>query len=149
MGWDEMKGFFNHYVVAGSRMTVRVCPQTDNAANTGVVGIYISDDSTHGYTSYTSFIEAKKGTYRLMNGGAGKQSVVSSNFSTKKFFNITDIKDNFQRLGASTITDPGEIAMFNLWYQAADEASTATNMTCVVTIEYAVIFSEPVDILPS
>lgn len=148
-GWDQLTPFYNHYVVAGSRMSVRVVPQTDNTAFSGCVGIYLSDDSTVGFTSYTTFVEAKKGTYRLINGGSDKQTTVSCNYSAKKFFNIVNVKDNIARLGASTVNDPGEIAMFNLWYQAADETSTATNLTALVTIEFMVLFSEPKDIGPS
>lgn len=148
-GWDQLKEYYNHYVVLGSKITVHAVPQTDNAVNAGVLGVYLSDDTSHGFTSYTTFIEAGKGTWSLMNGGSNEAKRLTCNFSAKKYFNVDDVKDNLDRLGAATTTDPNEIAVYNCWYQVSDEGSTGTNVALVFKIDYIVSFSEPKDITPS
>lgn len=145
-GWDQITAFYNHYVVLGSKITVQFTPQTDNVANAGVIGLYLSDDTTHGFTSYTTFIEAQKGGWRIINGGSSEPKSISCKFSAKEFFNVKDVKDNVARLGSSVTTSTSEEAVYNLFYQAADESSTATNLNVVVMIDYIVAFSEPKDI---
>lgn len=148
-GWTELKQFYNHYVVLGSKISVKVIAQNDNTAVAGVGGLYLGDDTDTNITSYRTYIEAGKGGWRMINGGSDQPQSLSSKYSAKEFFNVTDVKDNLDRLGASVTTDPNEQAVYTLYYQASDEVSTASNLEVIVTIDYIVSFSEPKDIASS
>lgn len=145
MGYDQMVLQYNHYIVLGSQITVKVIPPQDSTGYACAVGIYLSDDTSLPYTNYTGFVESKKGTFRLLNGASTRTSSVSSKFSAKTFFAVTDVKDNVDRFGQTVGDNPLEQAIFNLWYQAMDGGTGPTNLMYLATIDYIVQFSEPKD----
>jgi len=142
MGWDTWKSLYNHYVVVGAKITATVL--SDTVGNSPfVVGTYLTDQAVLPYTSWYGFKEARKGTQRLFNGGAGntRSQSTMSKFSAKKFYNVTDIKDNMDRLGALTDTNPGENAYFIIYYQQINSVTDTKNLC--ITVDYIVDFSEP------
>lgn len=148
MGHDTMATLYNHYVVLGSRVRV---DWGQNSANSGtqdtVVGCLLNDDSTTGHSSFESILESRKGTYKFLTTGRNSQSTYSK-FSAKKFFNVKDVKDNLDRIGGTFGTTVGDNALYILWAQARDGASTITaNFT--ITIDYIVLCSEPKDLTQS
>lgn len=143
MGFDEWAALFNHYVVVGSKCTFVFSPTTDTNMTCGV---YLSS-APSSYTSWIEFNEAKRGSQRMITD-AEKTTTVSVNYSAKKFFNITDIKDNFSRLGAAVSADPTEQAHFIGWIQATDLNSSVT-AECSVAVDYIVDFSEPKNLTQS
>ena len=145
MGYDQMVLQYNHYIVLGSKITVQIIPPQDSSGYACVCGIYLSDDTTLPYTNYTGFIESQKGTYKLMNGATTREQSITSKFSAKGFFAVTDVKDNVDRFGQTVGDNPSEQAIFNLWYQAMDGGAGPTNLLYLATIEYIVQFSEPKD----
>lgn len=149
MGYDQWKSYYNHYVVLGSRISVRIIPSQDSAGYSAAVGMYLSDNFTLPYTEYTAFIEANKGSYTICNGASTNIKALHTNYSAKKFFNVTDVKDNLDRLGSAQNADPTEAAVYNLWYQAADLSTGPTNLQYIVTIDYIVSWSEPQDLAQS
>lgn len=68
------------------------------------------------------------------------------NYSTKSFFNVADVKDNFDRLGASFANSPSEQAYFQLFVAPTDGATTGNVVRCTVKITYNVALSEPKNI---
>jgi len=142
MGWDTWKSLYNHYVVVGAKITCT--PLSDTLGNSPfVVGVYLSDNVSLAYTSWYGFKEARKGTQILLNGGAGntRTQTAMSKFSAKKFYNVKDVKDNYDRLGALTDDNPSESAYFNIYYQQVNSVTDTKNI--LVTIDYIVDFSEP------
>jgi len=142
MGWDQWKLLYNHYVVVGAKITCTVLSDT-LGQSPFVCGVYLSDNVSLPYTSWYGYKEARKGTQKLFNGGAGNthsQSVVSK-FSAKKFYNIKDIKDNMDRLGALVDDNPSENAYFTIYYQQVNTVTDTKNI--LVTVDYIVDFSEP------
>lgn len=141
MGWDQWTNLFNHYVVVGSKITVRCLTDNANAAPY-VFGIHLQDKTTPPYTDWWGYNEAKMGTQKAIKGGTGTTNpTLTCNYSAKKFYNITDIKDNFARIGALTNTDPTEVAYFAVYLQNLTAVSETAFFT--VTIDYIVDFSEP------
>lgn len=140
MGYDTWASLYNHYVVVSS--TCKVLWTGDTAiTNPFVCGTYLDDDGTMTYTSGEEFIEAGKGSHAV---AIGRQSIplrTSSRFNAKKFFNITDIKDNRDELGARVGTNPIDQAHFAIWFQMLNAGTDTVNYQ--VVIDYTVVFSEP------
>lgn len=143
MGHDQWLALFNHYVVLGSKITMKFC-DSDNTVTPAHVGLYLSDGKTLSYSTGYEYIEARKGQYRMMVPNQGKALILRNKFSAKKFFNVKDVKDNTMRLGAAMGASPTEQAYYHIWFQTID-ASTNT-MRYIVEIEYIVLFSEPKDL---
>lgn len=141
MGHDEMVALYNHYVVLGAKLTARWVVTTGTGNGPVMVGCMVDADNTLPYASFENIIEAKKGTYRSISYQRNQQTTTCY-FSAKKFFDVKDVKDNIQRLGATTGANPGEDANFCLWMQPLDK-STSNTVTVNVTIDYIVQFSEP------
>lgn len=142
MGWDQWKLLYNHYVVVGARITATVLSDT-LGQSPFVCGVYLTDGTTLPYTSWYGFKEARKGTQKLFNGGAGntRSQAVMSKFSAKNFYNVSDIKDNMDRLGALVDDNPSEVAYFAIYYQQVNSVTDTKNI--LITIDYIVDFSEP------
>jgi len=145
MGFDQWAALYNHYVVLGSKMTVKVLPQETNVSPC-VIGTFLTDGSAVPYTTPGSFIEAKRGPYRLFKATDRVVSLVQK-YSSKKQFNVVDVKDNMDRLGAPVTADPTEEAMFNIWFFTMDLTTASLNL--FVSIDYIVEFSEPKDMATS
>lgn len=143
-GYDTWSAQYNHYVVTGSKITVNIMPQNTTGAQ--IAGVYLGDDSSN-YTDSTGFIEAKKGTWKAMYLRSSGALTVGSKYSAKQFFNVKDVRDNQDRLGAVVGATPSETALYGIWFQTKD-ASTASIWVNVV-IDYIVEFSEPKDIAQS
>lgn len=141
MGHDTMSTLYNHYTVVGSKLTCDWASQISSGDNGIMVGCYLSDDGVYPYTDYTGMVEAKKGTYRSIV--KQRNSVkTTTGFSAKKFFNLSDVKDNQQRVGAVFGQNPVDEAVFVVWAQAHDFGATNT-VSCVITLDYAVVCGEP------
>lgn len=145
MGHDQWEVLFNRYKVLGARISLNIIPSTANTTN-GMVGVYLTDSATSPYNNPRGFIEARKGMYRNVLSKNNKTAPMHQNFSAKRFFNVTDVKDN-QNIGADFGTNPPQEAYFNIWYDDI-EAGTST-VLIVSTIEYIVSFSEPKDLVQS
>jgi len=73
-----------------------------------------------------------------------KPSTLTKGYSAKKFYNITNIGDNIDRLGAGILANPSEEACFSVF--AGPTPGSATDIGTVyvtVSIDYIVMFSEP------
>lgn len=145
MGFDQWSVLYNHYVVVGSKITIKVI--NDTTVSPAMCGVYLSDGQTLSYTTPEEYIEARKGTYRMIQPTNPKTLSLSNKFSAKRFYNIVNIKDNVDRLGSPIGQDPGEQAYYHIWYQTLDSSSDTIRFT--VTIDYIVLFSEPKDLTQS
>jgi len=142
--FDQMSAIYNHYVVVSATINIRVVPQGDSI-EPFVSGVYLTDTATVPYTGYNEFIEAKKGTTRVMSGGVGgKSGNYKTSFNAKKFFNITDIRD-VSRIGGLSNGNPTEEAYFVVWAQTLN-ATASDAWVHMITIDYVIEWSEPKDV---
>lgn len=148
MRYDQMAAFYNHYVVLGSRISVvKVGTLATSATSLGVVWGVFLNDSTVSPTSYSTMIEQGRTSYKLGNTtNAMVNSKCVRKFSAKKFFNVKDVKDNADRLGAHTGSSPTEHAVFTIWAQALDLSTDAPNQQYLATVDYITLWSEPADV---
>lgn len=142
-GYDQWSILYNHYVVLGSKITVKVINSIPNGTSPSYMGCYLSDDTSIPYTEAYQLMEAGKGTYRLNNPGNNRPITFGSRFSAKKYFNVVDVKDN-SRLGASVVADPLEGAIYNVWFQTGNGSTSTIYLS--IRLEFIVSFSEPRDV---
>lgn len=146
LGWDQYASYYNHAIVLGAKVSFKVLDYTTGQGGPAVIGSYISDGSTAPFTTYTTFVENRRGPYRILTN---QRNVVSwsTKFSTKRFFNVTDVKDNFSRLGISTAgTGPTDAAHCFLFYQCLNSTDASSVVIVQITIDYIIAFSEPKDV---
>lgn len=141
-GHDQWLVFYNHYVVSKSKITVTFVPQ-DKTTNTTpmVCGVYLDDDNTNS-TVWGDLLETGQSSQQILQPSDISKSTQSLSYDAKRFYNITDLKDNFDRLGASMGVDPGEQAIAVVYVQPLDYASGGS-VTARIVIDYDVILSEP------
>ena len=145
--YDQLSQFYAKYCVVGAKITVRHVGGWGTNKTPFILACYLDDDATPP-TDITAMIENGKCKYRLVNGDAGHgQTKLVQYFSAKKFFNITNIKDNDQ-ISALTNASPADVAIFNVCAQAND-GSSAFDASLLVTIDYLAIFQEPIDLAQS
>lgn len=147
LGYDQWKVWYNHYVVVGSRLTFKLFPTTNTTNIPNVVGVYLSDD-TFIPNQYDSLIMQGRGHYKIVptaqaSGGA---YTLTANFSARKFFNIKDVRDNVDRIGATFDSIPNEGSTFNLYCQPVDKLTNTGGFSGTVVIDYIVELSEPKDV---
>lgn len=147
LGWDEWKSFYNRYIVLGSKINVAFS-QSTAGANTAPVacGVFVSDDGTIP-TSVTTIAEQGLSKWKYLSAPAGTGSnaiaKVSQTFSSKKFFNVADLKDNYDRYGANVEADPTDQAHFMVWCGDIAPSGDPAGINAFVVVDYIVMFSEP------
>lgn len=150
MKWDQMKLFYNHYVVLGSKITIK---HLGGSAATGVgyvAGIHLDDDiAIPGNGDMRYIIEQGNTQFKHINQAADVRTVLTKKFSCKKYFNLKDVKDNMSRVGAPVTADPSEQAYFNFWIAAEDGTTTSQGGNFLAIVDYIVLFSEPADVSAS
>lgn len=154
LGRDQLAQFYNHYVVKGAKMTVRVIGNNTGLTSSpaAIVSLFLNDDTTVDVTNPYIRLEKGNSVNRLFNPhqGMDKTIILTQYFSAKKFFGVKDVKDNITRLGAAMGTNPTEEAYFTLVYGPADNSSTTLpDCQFMVTIDAIVEASEPQDLTPS
>jgi len=148
LGHDEASNLYNHFLVAGAKITV-----TFNSTGTStypvVCGIYLTDDLTVTATNITQLLEQGKSRYKYLNIQDGSKSVtITSTYSAKKWFNITNLKDNFYKCGglfSSTATYSGDQVYWCVFVASPDYGGVADppEIFTNIRIEYNALMSEP------
>ena len=143
MGFNNWADLYRDYVVVGSKIIVRpVHVSGASSYNPAIAGIILAETTTMPYNDYQGNLESRKGPTQIMRTNSGYVvKDLTCKFSAKKFFNISDIKDNQERIGATTSATPTDQAFFIVWYQTLN-ASTQES-TFVVECDYIVEFSQP------
>lgn len=122
MYFDQWAGIYTKYTVKGAKITMSWIPGSTslNNQNPAVWGIYTSTNITgvNIFTDTENILEAANSTDMRTNGmlvsgltHPSKQSTVTSTFSTRKFFGITDPNDG-NSYSAETGTNPSQNAYF-------------------------------------
>lgn len=143
MSWTTYwQGIYNHQVVLGAKIWAKIV--TDSAPQPSFTGLYLSDGTSTLYTTAREYVEARKGTNRMISPLNDKMFKLTNNYSAKRFYNVKDVKDNMNRLGSATNAVPTEQAYFHLWHQTLDSSTDSIRYSIV--IDYIVLFSEPKDI---
>ncbi|AXH74142.1 MAG: putative capsid protein [Cressdnaviricota sp.] len=146
-GFDQIMQFYNHYVVIGSKATLRFMPIGATNANTSLFGISLNDSATAMTSSTledfmeTKFASKRKGIAGLVyQGSYTKDAMVTKTFSHKKFFRKPANDTEFQGTASSNPTDQ---AYFTCSAYSPDEATDSGAVNYHVVIDYICLFTEP------
>lgn len=153
MGFNQWANFYRHWIVIGSRTRVTIATEPTGSTQPCVGGVFVDDDLT-GLTQWSRLVESGRSAYLpLQVGPVGGQSAthavktMTAKFSTKKFFNLTNVRDNMTRLGAqfNPATNPLEGAWFKIWVATSDQlnAGAVIEFTISTVTDYVVLLSEP------
>ncbi len=139
LGFDQYMAFYDHFRVESSHITAYFQPTTANVVSQYVAAISLDDDVVAN-TSSVNMIEQGLATWKLGNVGAGNEIVtLRKSFNNKKFFK--NQHSSFTVVG-SALSDPSELANFNISVGPMDGVSDVEETKCFIVIDYIVTFSE-------
>lgn len=152
-GRDTWATMFNHYTVLNSKVQVQGMNANTTAqyGSPNITWLSLDDQALSAPVAGGGWARAEAGNvaYTLTdNGNVGRNPIVlKKSFSAKDFFTKKDSEDNSQ-LGAAMGSNPAEAAFFNLAVCSLDGGDPAS-MIFLVTIDYDVLLSEPLQLVPS
>lgn len=150
-GHDELASMYINYTVIGSKCTAKFFSGSNSIALSAAnVGILLKDEVTT-ESNTTLWMERPKSRFKTIanNSGGSAVATMSKNFSAKKFFDVRDLKDSQDRLGASFGTSPTDSAYFHIIVAPANTAIDLADMYITVVIDYLVICSKPKELIQS
>jgi hypothetical protein len=149
LGFDELKVFFDHYVVLSARIRVRFSAAGATANNTSnmIVGIILTDDLTSA-TDPRVFMEQPFGKHDelAMTLSHSKYTELKYHWTAREWWNLKDPEDAFEQIGALYSADPAEEAYFTLWCADSYSGDSTRGIRMSVDIEYDAVLLEPAEI---
>jgi len=149
MGFDQFGAFYSRYVVIGAKVNIRVT-QGGTAVAYGpgsITGAYISPGSAAAAADLISLLEQGRSNSTMVAHAFTKGNDNLSfniNFSPKRFFGITNIKDNIDNIGAVTSANPSTLAYLHIFTGSMDTAAFDPGVQhLIVTIEFLCLFDSP------
>lgn len=152
LGHDQWAQFYSTYCVVGSKIIVKFAKdqqQIGSGESNYLAGIILHDTGSLPTTNVDTLFE--QGLSVPTSVGVGNMTSTNvvkktKKFSAKKFFNITNIRDNQDRIGAPFGSNPPSTGdAFFIPYASVTVGSgdTTTSIDVDVTIEYLVLLSDP------
>lgn len=149
MGYDQWGLFYKQFTVIGSSITVQGT-QSTTGSNPCVFGVRTSATSSLAslYNSFIGLLEDPRVSYRwqqsAVNGNVARPA--RATFSAKKWFNISDVKDNQGELGAVYGSNPTVPVYFIVFASPMDASTDIPPITLLIRINQIVLLSEPLDL---
>lgn len=149
MGRDQWATFYNHYTVVGAKISI--IGITNSSSTPAVFGVRTIDLATTGHTTLHGLMETPTVSWRFAqvssNGNVPKPAVAK--YSAKKWFNLTNVKDNHYDVGAGMGSDPVNPVYFYCFYGAHDGSTDLPQIYLVAKITYIVLFANPRELAQS
>ena len=150
--FDNLAALYERVMVVGSKATWFLTPLmpdgNTSAPNTQMmVGAYVSKQVLPAFDEVTDYISHKRGQYKAMTIQRN-QTTVTSKYSCKKFFNITNPKDNNADFAEDTLRNgkPFRGAYHILYCQNIGVFdSRVTSLPFICTLDMTCVFSTPRD----
>lgn len=142
LGFEQLTPIYNYYTVIGAKATITFFSGSDSPSTGPVMCYaYLNDDNSP-VNTYDTVLEQGTGRVKpLTSNTSGGSCTIVQKFSAKKYFGVTDIKDNDDLRGHQT-ADPSQMAFFIIGAQGVSSAVDPTVIRCNVIIEYIAIWSE-------
>lgn len=136
-GFDELMALYDHFVVVGSKITLKV----PSGANTHMVGVALRD-STSVENSLVNYQEGRNVVSKMFSPDAGRAEVITYGFSAKRFLGrASPLSD--PELKGSASSNPLEGAYFHIFTGHPNSGSNPQSIALDCTIEYRVVLLEP------
>lgn len=145
MRFDQMSAFFANYCVVGAKVNIRYVGYNDTGVQAPpFVATFTQHDGNSLGTNWQDRVENGKGKSILINPSLASHKSMTLYYSMKKIFNVTNIKDNFDRLGASTGSNPSQVAFGILSIDPlSNVGGTSYTHQFMVTIDFLTLWSNP------
>jgi hypothetical protein len=141
LGHDEWSAFYTNYVVHHAEAKITVVPANSQTIPV-IVGLRTEAADTS-WTDYDRLVENDSNSYCVMPPSISNPAIhLKQTCDLARFFNVTDIKDNETRLGATFGAGPSDQAYFCVWGQAVDKGTT-WSAHVLIEITYYVEVSQP------
>lgn len=145
--YDQLGIFYNHWLVIGSKISVRVI--TPSSGPCYCVGVFLNN-STPVLTGdhWQNFVQQGKGTSRVIQtaiNGNVIQRPMQCKYSARKFWNVKDPQDNAAEFGApfDSATSPTKECYYVVWAETLDHSSSMVPVEFQVIIDYIVRVADP------
>jgi hypothetical protein len=148
-GFDQLIALYDHYVVLKSKCKVEFSAPTSNTLQ--VVGVEVQATST-AQSDYIDYTEQPQCTFSLgpyfaSSGAIDSPKVHEITWDAKKFMGIPD-PITATKLQGSVSANPADGAFFHVFNQSY-EGSVSATIGMLTSIEYDVVFIEPVPVASS
>lgn len=146
LGLDQWASQYQKYIVLGSKITVRAMGTTNTGI--GVVGIHLTDSGS-ALANASHYKELPLTKQRLIT--TQKDYVVVKNYyKAKKFWRLTNIKDDSEQEGAFSTSpgDPTDIAYYHVYISDLVGANNF-NADLQIEMEWICLLTDPVTLAQS
>lgn len=143
-GITEVKVAYNRYTVLGCKATFQFYNIAASATPV-VVGVLFDDDTSISSVLRTKMERSANRQSKLLLTNSREKATITMYYNPKKAFKAYDIKDdNFHSTFSSS---PSKAYYAHPWVQSADSLTTSSEIGCLITLEFAVLASEPHDLV--
>lgn len=158
MAFDQWALLYQRYTVLGSKITVRYTPTSASNLTPAYMGCTLGTvtnplaNFTTGVNYVNNILESKQtgnyqvvGTlYPVQSSKGPRYASITKTFSAKKFFGKVNVQDGNSTSAAIT-ANPSDTAYYSVWMASIDSNNPAA-ITVNVSIDYIVMFHEPIAI---
>lgn len=137
--FDQYMTFYDHFVVVGSKLTVKVTHGEDTPI---IVGCYVKDNNTVQSDANIVWEQPRVKWFTMpqqLAGGAAP--AFTYKFSTRKFLGRSKVLSDPQLKGDASST-PQELAHYHIFVYKPD-GTPIDSCTVFIQIDYAVVLIEP------
>jgi len=151
-GYDQICDLgYKKYMVLGSKINIKtIMPNytqiQSNAYNQAIISSTVKTSASTTLSTTEEVLENGESRYHFTNQTYMKSH--NNYFSAKKFFGVTDVKDN-ENLGAEITDNPATVAYFRISAQPVDKGLDSFAVTILVTIDALCYFHDRQTILGS
>lgn len=138
--FDQMAALYDHYVVIGTKITVKIIPTT--ASQPLLVGVYLNDDGTVTPTDINTCCEQSKARWKTTNL-SGDIVRFDLKWSAKKAFGGSILANT--ELQGTSAASPTENQVYTIFAQHVDK-TTNVSMNVEILVEYIAVWKELKDI---
>lgn len=146
MGYDELSSIYKKATVVGARITVAFITDSTEPC---VCGIRVIEGTEAAIVDKKKAIENGDSMWRYMNTAEGGKNIqkFSRRVNVKKHFGLANIVGNDDYTLATNANPATENTLLGeLWVAPIDPAAAHGVVLADITIEYAVVFTEPKDL---
>lgn len=140
-GFDQLMAMYDHYTCVGSKIAVQISNDSSETSNQ-ICGVALRDSST---TSSDPNDYQEGGTVRstMLSSAGGSHDTVALNlgYSPKRFLGIPKPMSSSELKGG-VASNPADSAYYHI-FAAGLVGTNPTTVTCTITIDYLVVFTEP------
>lgn len=136
-GFDQLMALYDHYVVVGSKATCKY----STADVVSVACCLAVTDSGSTSTDINNYMEHRTNRHTITGADSSSRTLTIAS-SPRTYLGRSKVLSDPELKGTSS-ANPSEGYFFHVAAEATDGSSDPGSMSCLMTIEYSVVFIEP------